>query len=96
MELTKKDIDFEWGERQIEAFGTLKRKVTTAPTLRTIDYKSGLPAYLSVDTSQKAVGFILSQIDETGKRQPAGYGSIPLNERESRYFQPKLKLYGLF
>ncbi len=94
--VNQKDIDFEWGERQIKAFDTLKHKVTTAPTLRTIDYKSGLPTYLSVDTSQKAVGFILSQVDETGKRRPARYGSIPLNERESRYSQPKLELYGLF
>jgi transposase InsO family protein len=43
-----------------------------------------------------AVGFILSQIDENGKRRPARYGSLPLNERESRYSQPKLELYGLY
>ncbi len=49
-----------------------------------------------MDTSQKAVGFILSQIDEEGKWRPARYGSIPLNDRESRYSQPKLELYGLF
>ncbi len=51
---------------------------------------------LAVDTSLKAVGFILSQLDENGKRRPARYGSIPLNDRESRYSQPKLELYGLF
>jgi transposase InsO family protein len=43
-----------------------------------------------------AVGFILAQIDENGKRRPARYGSLPLNEREARYSQPKLELYGLY
>ncbi|SJL17472.1 uncharacterized protein ARMOST_21023 [Armillaria ostoyae] len=96
IDLVRKNFEFEWGDAQKEAFDVLKKQVTTAPALRAIDYKSKLPAYLSVDTSQKAVGFILSQIDENGKRRPARYGSIPLNERESRYSQPKLELYGLF
>jgi hypothetical protein len=39
---------------------------------------------------------ILSQLDEQGRKRPAWYGSIPMNNRESRYSQPKLELYGLF
>jgi hypothetical protein len=39
---------------------------------------------------------ILSQIDEAGKRRPARYGSVPMSERESRYSQPKLELFGLY
>lgn len=35
-------------------------------------------------------------MDEDGRRRPARYGSIPMNEREARYSQPKLELYGLF
>ncbi len=53
-------MEFNWGDAQMEAFDVLKKKVSSAPALRSIDYKSKLPAYLSVDTSQKAVGFILS------------------------------------
>ena len=49
-----------------------------------------------MDTSYIAVGFILSQLDENGRKRPARYGSIPMNEREARYSQPKLELYGLF
>ena len=51
---------------------------------------------LSVDTSKIAVGFILSQVDNEGRRRPARYDSIPMNEREANYSQPKLELYGLF
>lgn len=35
-------------------------------------------------------------MDDNGQRRPARYGSLPMNERESRYSQPKLELYGLF
>ncbi|RDB16200.1 Transposon Tf2-6 polyprotein [Hypsizygus marmoreus] len=95
-ELIRKDADFEWNERCQESFDTLKALVSSAPALRPIDYTSDNPVIMSVDTSYIAVGFILSQIDEQGRRRPARYGSIPLNERESRYSQPKLELFGLY
>lgn len=95
-ELWRKDVEFEWTPRRQEAFNTLKNLISSAPALRPIDYDSDLPVMLSVDSSYIAVGFILSQMDEAGKRRPARYGSIPMNEREARYSQPKLELYGLF
>ena len=95
-ELTRKGAEFEWTDRRQEAFDTLKMLVSTAPALRPIDYSSDLPIILSVDSSKYAVGFILSQIDEEGRRRPARYGSLPMNERESNYSQPKLELYGLY
>jgi hypothetical protein len=52
--------------------------------------------HISVNSSFIAVGIILSQLDEQGRKRPAQYGSIPMNERESRYSQSKLELYGLF
>jgi hypothetical protein len=54
-----------------------------------------MPIILAVDTSNKAVGIVILQIDENGRR-PARYGSIPLNQVEERYSQPKLELYGLY
>ncbi|KIK12284.1 hypothetical protein PISMIDRAFT_18852 [Pisolithus microcarpus 441] len=36
------------------------------------------------------------QEDEGGKRYPARFGSITLNDREWRYSQAKLELFGLF
>jgi len=95
-ELVRKDIAFEWTEERQESFDQLKHLVSSAPALRSIDYASEKPIILSVDTSHIAVGFILSQIDDQGRRRPARYGSLPMNEREGRYSQPKLELYGLY
>ncbi|VDC02641.1 unnamed protein product [Peniophora sp. CBMAI 1063] len=94
--LTRKDAEFVWSEDCQKAFDELKQLVTSAPALRSIDYQSGHPIILSVDSSKTAVGFILSQLDEHGRRRPARYGSIPMGDTESRYSQAKLELYGLF
>ncbi|VDC04371.1 unnamed protein product [Peniophora sp. CBMAI 1063] len=95
-ELTRKDAEFVWTDARQQAFDELKQRVASAPALRSIDYESGRPIILSVDSSQTAVGFILSQLDEHGRRQPARYGSLPMGDVESRYSQAKLELYGLF
>jgi hypothetical protein len=96
MQLTRKDMEFVWGEEQENAMNTLKNKVTSAPCLKPIDYASDRRVILSVDSSEIAVGWILSQLNEKGKKVPARYGSITWNPVESRYSQPKLELYGLF
>ena len=94
--LYKKGAEFIWTDECTEAFEKLKTLVSTSPALLPLDYSSDKPIVLSVDTSQTAVGFILSQLDENGKKRPARYGSLPMNEREARYSQPKLELYGLY
>jgi transposase InsO family protein len=95
-ELYRKGADFVWTPERVEAFEKLKEVISTAPALRSIDYSSELAVILAVDTSKHAVGIVLLQIDEEGRRRPARYGSIPLNEVEQRYSQPKLELYGLY
>ena len=94
--LYHKDTPFIWDTPQQDAFNALKIAVSSAPFLHPINYLSDFPVVLSVDTSYIAIGFILSQYDESGHKRPAHYGSLPINEHESRYSQPKLKLYGLF
>jgi transposase InsO family protein len=96
VELWKKNGEFEWNEQRQQAFETLKQLISSSPALNPIDYTSDHAVVLSVDTSLRAVGIILSQRDEKGRKRPSRYGSIPMNERESRYSQPKLELYGLF
>ncbi len=95
-QMLQKEEEYEWTQERQEAFETLKRMVSTAPALRPLDYQSDKPIIISVDTSYIAVGMVLSQIDENGKRRPARYGSIILKNQETRYSQPKLELYGLF
>ena len=70
--------------------------VKDCTAIRAIDYSSEQEVVLSVDSSWMAVGFILSQLGEDGKRYPLRYGSITWNETEQRYSQAKLELYGLF
>ena len=48
-----------------------------------------------MDSSIHGIGYILSQDDEQGRRVPARYGSLPINEVEAEYSQSKLELYGL-
>ena len=96
VQLTRKDQEFVWGENQERAFQKLKECVTSAPALRPIDYQCGRPVILSVDTSIHGIGFVLSQLDERGRKVPARYGSLPLPDLATRYGQSKLELYGLF
>jgi hypothetical protein len=95
-ELVRKNVEFLWDDRRHQAFEDLKLLISSAPALRAIDYRSNQPVTLAVDSSQIAAGIVLSQLDEQGRRRPARYGSLPMNERESRYSQPKLELFGLF
>lgn len=95
-ELYHKDKEFEWNERRQDAFDTIKCLVATSPALHPIDYESERAVILAVDSSKEAVGMILFQVDENGRKRPARYGSIPMSERESRYSQPKLELFGLY
>jgi hypothetical protein len=94
--LYKKDAKYIWTEECTASFNKLKKLISSPPALRPIDYKSDNPIIVSVDTSKIAIGFILSQLDENGKKRPARYGSLPVSEVESRYSQSKLELYGLY
>src|SRR6201747_2368209 len=94
--LTRKDVTFEFGPDQKFAMQRLKDAVMTSTALRRLDYESGREVILAVDTSVIAVGFILIQVGEDGKRYPARFGSLSLSEVESRYSQATLELYGLF
>ena len=96
--LTRKDIPFEWGPEQVTAQDDIKEAVLHCPALKPIDYTSDSPVILAVDTSKIAVGFFLCQ-QENGnvkKRIYNRFGSITLNDREARFSQPKLEIFGLY
>jgi RNase H-like domain found in reverse transcriptase len=95
-ELTRKDTEFIWDERRQAAMDILKEAVVNSPALISIDYESDRPVIFAVDTSNIAIGFVIYQLDEEGRRRPVRFGSLPINERESRYSQSKLELFGLY
>ena len=98
VKLTRKGAEWEFGQKQIDAMDDLKEALVQSPALRPINYHSEAPVILGVDTSHIAIGSILSQCDPGNPklRYVAKFGSITLNEREARFSQPKLELYGLY
>ena len=98
VKLTRKDAPFEWGPEQEAAQADLKKAVLDSPALRAINYRSGVPVILAVDTSYIAIGFFLCQaeLDNPKIRHYSRFGSITLNDREARFSQAKLEIYGLY
>ena len=94
--LTRKGTPFEWQEEHEQAMQALKTAIVQSSALISIDYSTDRAVYLSVDSSIRGVGWILAQDCSDGRRRPSRFGSISWNERESRYSQAKLELYGLF
>jgi hypothetical protein len=74
----------------------LKLLLINSPVLQQIDYTSGRQCIMDVDSSFRGAGYILLQLGEDGKEYLFRFRSTTWNERESRYSQAKLELYGLF
>lgn len=97
VQLMRKNVEWEWGMVQEEAMKELKDVVQSASCLRPIDYHAkNCPVVLAVDSSNIGVRWLLLQIGQDGKHYPNCFGSINWNERESRYSQPKLEIYGVW
>src|SRR6266480_2800954 len=82
-ELLKKDITFEWGERQQGAFEILKRKLVEKPILGYPVYER--PFLLFTDASGTGLGAVLSQENEKGGETVIAYASRSLTPAEKNY-----------
>ena len=91
-------VPVQWEEEQKQALEEIKAAVLTSPAIKALDYDSEAPVILAVDTSNIAIGYVLSQQHPTNPkiRYPNRFGSMVLNTREANYSQSKLELYGLF
>ena len=98
IKLTRKNASFKFRLPQLEAQSDLKQALITLPALHPINYDSESPVSLAVDTSYIAVGFFLCQCtpDNPKVRHYNQFGSITLNNREAKFSQPKLEIYGLY
>ncbi|KAK3731843.1 hypothetical protein QZH41_020209 [Actinostola sp. cb2023] len=72
-ELTRKDVDWQWSEKQEKAFSEVKKAVTEAPVLRYYDPKKDLE--IQCDASQSGLGAMLMQ-----EGKPIAYASRALSE----------------
>ena len=82
-EKTSESITYEWTDEMQMAFEELKESLTKPPVLVYPNY--GKPFIVSTDASSKAVGAVLSQLDDNGREHPIHYASRNLNEAEKNY-----------
>nr|GFA45505.1 reverse transcriptase domain-containing protein [Tanacetum cinerariifolium] len=80
--LLEKDTSFFFSKECVEAFQTLKRKLTKAPILIALDWD--MPFELMCDASNFAIGAVLGQRQEKHFR-PIHYASKTMTEAESNY-----------
>jgi len=81
-ELLKKDINFDWTQREEDAFITLKKAITTAPILISPDPTKSY--VVTTDASGFATGAILQQ-DHGNGLQPIAFMSHKMNAAERNY-----------
>jgi len=81
--LTQKDQEWHWGPEEQKAFDALKKHVTSEPVLAHAKLDDQFE--LEVDASGYAVGAVLLQQKEDGKKHPIGYYSAMLNEAQRNY-----------
>jgi hypothetical protein len=76
----KKGVPFVWETKHREALDQLIYKVTTAPVLACPDPEKLY--FLEVDTSSFALGAVLFQREDSGRRQDVAYFSKALSLME--------------
>jgi hypothetical protein len=98
IKFTQKDKPFIFGPEQIQAQEDLKTTLLESPAFHAINYTSSAPVILAINTFYIAVSFQLCQCDITMPSQHYynQFFSITLHNRESKYFQLKLEIYGLY
>jgi len=80
---TKKDVPWEWGDKEQAAFDKLRQKLCSTPVLTY--FKAGRPLLVETDASQYVCSGILSQQDGDGKGKPIAYRSKAMKPAECNY-----------
>jgi len=80
---TKKDVIWEWGNKEQSAFDELRQKLCSTPVLTY--FKAGRPLLVETEASQYVCTGILSQQDEDGKWKPIAYRSKTMKPVECNY-----------
>jgi hypothetical protein len=92
-ELTRKDAEWTWEDWQQKVFDELKRRVTTEPVLAHPILTDLFE--LEVDVSGFAMGAVLLQKKEDGKKHPIAYYSKTLSAAERNYNVYDLELLAI-
>jgi len=81
--LTRKEVDWEWGDEQQMAFETLKTAMVTEPILQHFDLQR--PITIKMDASDYAIGAICLQPDDNVTLHPVAYYSRKLKDPKRNY-----------
>jgi hypothetical protein len=92
-ELTRKDTEWAWETRHQKVFDELKTRVTMEPVLAHLILTD--PFELEVDSSGFAMGAVLLQKKEDGKKHPIAYYSKTLSAAERNYNVYDLELLAI-
>jgi hypothetical protein len=87
--LTKKSVNFRFGEKELEAFELLKNMLASQPVLAI--YSPTVDTELHCDASSLGFGAVLLQRQEDDKFHPISYFSKRTNDAESRYHSFELE-----
>jgi hypothetical protein len=82
IELTKKELKFEWNMNAQKAFDEIKQRITSAPVLVHFDHTQ--TAYVEADSSDYVQGGVLSQMKD-GILHPVAFFSRKLSPAECNY-----------
>lgn len=95
--LFRKGTEFSWTVERDAAMVELKARLTTAPTLRALDFSEGAGrVFLAVDASTTVGwGAVLEQVSEDELRRPTRFESGVWSEVEKKYDAVKLECRGL-
>jgi len=81
--MVRKDQKWDWTEKQEKAFRELKERFTKELVLAVLDLDKKMR--IEVDTSDYAMGGVLSMECDDGLWKPVTFLSKPLNEMERNY-----------
>jgi hypothetical protein len=81
--LLRKNVPFCWNPPAQASFDSLKHAFSSAPLLRHYDFSK--TAVLETDTSDYAIGAVLSQYDAQGMLQPCVFFSLKMNPADINY-----------
>ncbi|CEL54415.1 hypothetical protein RSOLAG1IB_11661 [Rhizoctonia solani AG-1 IB] len=81
--LVKKEVKWQWTEKEELAFRELQKAIVNAPVIVHTDPSK--PYFLETDASGAALGSVLSQRQEDGRLHPIGYLSESFKGAEQNY-----------
>ena len=90
--LTSKAVKFTWNEEHEEAFQLLKMRLLQAPILSFPNFS--YPFVINTDSSETALGAVLSQVVE-GEERPLAFESRVLTKTEVNYATTKREALGI-